>query len=171
MWHRTKYKVLHLENVNEINDFQGVRIDKRLEKVNLINLDFGKYISKYYAHKTNVIINFPGGLIKKVVEAFEKQITKAGVFIIGDMAIDNPEGKILQDSPNGDPVYMKDYATSGKVAKFKVEDYGLAKIILESEGFSVELETVEDFIENAGYEIPLEVKDHFILSIREYRGL
>ncbi|MFV1917661.1 MAG: hypothetical protein ACC618_04250, partial [Patescibacteria group bacterium] len=165
VWYRAKYKISPLENVREITDFQKIKIERKLEKVNLKNFEFGEHISEYYSNKTNVILNFPGGLIEKTKEAFEKQITKDGVFIIGDMAVDNRQGRIIKDSPNGDPVYMKDFKTSGKVAKFKVEDYGLAKIILETKGFNVELESVEDFIKNSGYEIPLEVKDHFVMVI------
>lgn len=165
VWYRAKYKISPLENAREIADFQEIKIERKLEKVNLKNFEFGEHISEYYSHKNNVIVNFPGGLIKKVSEAFKTQIAPGGVFIIGDMAVNNRQGRIIKDSPNGDPVYMKDFKTSGKVAKFKVEDYGLAKIILETKGFNVELESVEDFIKNSGYEIPLEVKDHFVMVI------
>ncbi|MCH7641166.1 hypothetical protein IID22_03145 [Patescibacteria group bacterium] len=166
-WYVTKYKVeVDEKNTKKLSDFKKIRIKKRLSKIKIEDEKYGDVISKYYSHKSKVSINFPGGLIDKIKEAFEKQITKTGIFIIGDMAVDNRQGRISEDSPNGDPLFMKDYATSGKVAKFKVEDYGLAKIILESEGFNVELESVEDFIKNSGYEIPLEVKDHFLMVIK-----
>ena len=76
--------------------------------------------------------------------------------------------------------FMADYLTSGKVAKFKVEDYGLAAFILKQNGFDVELVTVEDFISvacnsiiynavinNSGYEIPLKVRDHWIMIVKK----
>lgn len=183
-WYRAKYKITVDNNYSrkkllsealkigyspkalQTKDFQYICIEKGLDEVNIDVLQYGKVISKYYAHKSKVSLNFPGGLIKKLSEAFENQISSGGVFIIGDMAVNNPAGFIPKDSPNDKNIYMKDYATSGKAAKFKVEDYGIAQIILESVGFKVEVETVEDFIAKSGYEIPLRVKDHLIMIVK-----
>jgi hypothetical protein len=156
-----------LSNKNlQREDFQHISIKKKLIKVDIDLVQYGKVISDYYVRKSKVDVNFPGGLIKKVVEAFETQITPGGAFIIGDMAVNGREGFVTNGLPNGKSLFMDDYMTSGEVAKFKVEDYGLAKVILESYGFDVELVTVEDFIKNSGYEVPLSVKDHWMMTIR-----
>ncbi len=149
----------------KIEDFQHISIKKKLAMVDINKVQYGKTIADYYSHKSEIAINFPGGLIKKVVEAFETQIATGGAFIIGDMAVNSREGFVKNGLPNGKSLFMDGYMTSGKVAKFKVEDYGLAKIILESKKYDVELVTVEDFINNSGYEIPLAVKDHWIMTV------
>lgn len=184
-WHKTTYKLdvsksypkrnlllKALENPSsiksmQIDQFQYIYIKKKKAIVDINNLPYGGIISKYYAKKSKVSLNFPGGLIKKVIEAFEKQISPDGAFIIGDMAVNSKKGFTPKDSPNDKVIYMTDYLTSGKVAKFKVEDYGLAAIILKLKGFDVGLETVEDFIKNSGYEIPIKVRDHWIMTIRK----
>ncbi len=165
-WFYTIYKLSSLKNIKDINGLAHVKIEKKLIGLDMAKHVFGNLISEYYSHKKNIKINFPGGLISKVEEAFGKQIATNGIFIIGDMAVNNTDGLIPATTAGEDPIYMEDYATSGKVAKFKVEDYGLAKKILETLRYKVELETVEQFIKNSGYKIPLEVKDHWIMIVR-----
>jgi len=150
-----------------IADFKDIIISKKLTEVSIDKEKFGKEIKKYYQHKKSVKINFPGGLIKKITESFDFQIADKGLFISGDMAVGTKAGKTGVDSPNGKRFAMRDFETSGKVAKFKIEDYGLAKIILEKRGFRVTLATVEDFVKRAGYEIPLSVKDHLIMKVQK----
>ena len=151
-------KALKNDSSNEsmqIEQFQHIFIKKRQDKVDINKVPYGGLISNYYKNKHKVSLNFPGGLINVIQEIFEKQISKGGVFIVGDMAV------------NTKKELMDDYGTSGKVAKFKVEDYGLAAIILRQKGIDVELVTVEDFIKNSGYEVPLKVRDHWIMSVRK----
>ena len=149
----------------KLKDFKYISIKKRLFKVNINDIKYGKTISEYYSLKSHVKINFPGGMINKIIEAFEKQIAKGGIFIIGDMAVNSKQGIIPPESRQDKAFYMDNYHTSGKVAKFKIEDYGLAKKILGSEGFKVNLDTVESYIHKVEYEIPLQVKDHLIMSV------
>lgn len=165
-WYQAAYRIKGtFINKSSVDEYIRIKIEKKLNKVNLKEIKNGKIISDYYQHKENIKINYPGGLIDKVEEAFDRQISRGGIFIIGDMAVNSKSGFIPKESPKDKAFYMEDYHTSGKVAKFKVEDYGLAKKILEKERFSVRLETVEDFVKNSGYEIPLKVKDHWIMVI------
>ena len=166
-WYQAKYKLTGIFTKKmSIPDFEKIKIEKRLEEVDVGKFEYGEIIAKYYANKKNIRLNFPGGLIGKIVEAFKKQISPGGVFINGDMAVNDKKGFIPRDTPSGKDYYMEDYFTSGKAAKFKLEDYGLAREVLESEGFKVELETVEDFVKNSGYQIPLVVKDHWIMIVK-----
>lgn len=141
----------------KIEQFQYIFIKKRQDSVNINKVPYGEIISKYYKNESKVSLNFPGGIINYVQEAFERQISYGGIFIVGDMAV------------NTKKELMADYLTSGKVAKFKVEDYGLAAFILSQKGFDVELVTVEDFIKNSGYEVPLKVRDHWIMTVKKPR--
>lgn len=184
IWHKTTYKLDIDKNYpkrkllskalkktssiksTQIDQFQHIKIERKVDTIDINKVPYGGKISKYYKNKSKIRLNFPGGLINKIIEAFERQLTPSGLFIIGDMAINSKKGFIPKDSPNDKFIYMTDYMTSGKVAKFKVEDYGLAALILKQKGFDVELETVEDFIKNSGYEIPLKVRDHWIMTIK-----
>jgi hypothetical protein len=169
-WYKADYRVIindsFLKKIQlNIKDFNNIKIHKKLVKVDITSEKYGNIIKNYYKHIRELQINFPGGLIKKVIEAFENQLQNKGVFVIGDMAVASKSGHTETTTNNEKPFYMEDYETSGKVAKFKIEDYGLAKLILEKKGFKVELDTVEDFIRNSGYEIPLHIRDHLIIVI------
>ena len=167
-WYQAKYKLTgSFTKKMSISDFQKIEIEKRLEEVDIGKFEYGEIIAKYYSNKKTISLNFPGGLINKVVEAFDKQIAPGGAFINGDMAVNDKKGFIQKDTPSGKDFYMEDYFTSGKAAKFKLEDYGLAREVLETKGFKVELETVEDFVKDSGYQIPLAVKDHWIMVVKK----
>jgi len=147
-----------------LTDFENISIRKKLFPTDLSQVKYKKQIEEYYP-AGDIKINFPGGLLAKVDEAFEKMIAPGGVFITGDMAVNSKKGVIPKNNYMGE-VEMKDYMTSGKVAKFKVEDYGLAKKILEKKGYRVELVTVEEFIAKSGQEIPLRVVDHLVMVVK-----
>ncbi|MBU0570264.1 hypothetical protein KKB40_05845, partial [Patescibacteria group bacterium] len=76
----------------ELKDFLHISIKKKLMTVDIKKVSYGKIIAKYCSHKSKIAINFPGGLIKKAIDAFETQIAEGGAFIIGDMAVNSREG-------------------------------------------------------------------------------
>lgn len=149
----------------EISELSSLKVKKVLQKINILDEPFGDMISKYYAKKENIKINFPGGMIQKTKEAFDKQIEGKGLFIIGDLAVSDRSGYTKRLSlENG--LAMEDYLEVGKVAKCKVEDYGLAKKILEIEGFRVEIINLMDFIsQNTKEEPPINIVDHVFLIV------
>lgn len=149
----------------EEKDFEKIEIIKKLEKINLNNLKYGKIIEERYNHLDSVKVNFPGGLITKVQEAFKVLLKDSGIFISGDIAVDDKTGIIKSDNANYPDIIMDDYITVGKVAKAKIEDYGIAKVILEMEGFKVDLKNVMDFVEEMGEITPINVTDHQVMVV------
>lgn len=114
-------------------DLEGITLEKAHTPISLDNHPFARYI----AESDNPTINFPGGLIKRVVNAFETQLNDTGTFINGDVAyFGNPKSHI-----SGRPM------TSGVAARYKIEDYTIAKKILEREyGLNVALYSLGNFI-------------------------
>lgn len=114
-----------VEECNAIADLSkvpsGREIEKRFDKID---------------HKRNHEINFPGGLIKRVVNAFDNQLKREGVFVIADVAVGD-------DLP-----YQEDVLTSGYVARYRSKDFVLAKQILEEKyDFKVDLYHESDFLD------------------------
>ncbi|HJQ09003.1 MAG TPA: hypothetical protein VJ836_05985 [Candidatus Saccharimonadales bacterium] len=111
-------------------DYDGIYVEEAYEKINLNEHPFGAYIKRRAARGA---INFPGGLIKRTVEAFELQLHKSGVFISADTG----------DFGVLDTIFMEAAGITGIGARYKGEDYVLAKEILEREyGFEVHFYTL-----------------------------
>jgi len=51
--------------------------------------------------------------------------------------------------------------------KIKIENYDLAKFVLENLGYKVELKTLEGFIKDSGVVTPVPITDHYVLSVRK----
>jgi len=134
--------------------FKNLKIKTKREKIDLSTLKYGKYIEKYFENNEKVNVNYPGGLITKVLNSFQNQLKKDGLFITADIATSDPiKGEVGYKSVNG-------------TIKIKVENYDLAKYILEKLGFSVRLYNLHDFIKKTGIETPVDIFDHFVLLVR-----
>lgn len=94
-------------------------------------------------------INYPGGLIAKVKEAFETCLLPTGTFI----SIDRTSTK-----------FVPEYELSGP-ARFKTENYEMAKSGLEKHGFVVNLLSLNNFLGAAHQSVPLDLSDHSVLIV------
>lgn len=94
-------------------------------------------------------VHYPGGLIAKVQEAFSSCLDRTGVFI----SIDRTSTK-----------FVPEYELSGP-ARFKTENYDLAKQSLTSHGFHVDVLNLNHFLELAGTRLPLDLSDHSVLIV------
>lgn len=101
-------------------DYDGIVVERAMERVDVSEHPFYKYITG----SEQKIVNLPGGLIKRIVNAFDSQLKEDGIFITGDVA-DFGETMISKMDA--------DQCISGIAARYKVEDYALAKQILEAE--------------------------------------
>ena len=79
----------------------------------------------------------PGGLVRVVEEAFEKQLTPDGVFLIGD--IGSYAGRTVWNAS------AFPFSTTGIAAKFHALDFTLAEAVLRSRGFQVRVRSVTEF--------------------------
>lgn len=135
--------------------FKRINIKTEKVKINLSSLKHGALVDKYYENKKRVAVNFPGGLIKTVVDSYKTQLSPGGIFITADFAtVDNKKKTKAFESVN-------------ETIKIKVENYALAQYILEKLGFHEEIKSVYEFIKEAGIITPVEIHDHFILSIKK----
>ncbi len=113
----------------------AVEIEESLEEVDMTTRSFGQQILNRYGHLETAAINVPGGLIQRVIEAFDNQIAEGGAFIIGDTAVDDQRGYSANtNSP------AKSYLKLPEGAIYRQDDYGLAKAILEDLGYDVEIQ-------------------------------
>jgi hypothetical protein len=152
-WFKEIYRLAVPDNHPNIKEVKKLSKDNKLnlmrpEDLNLLNLEiayqavdinkepFGDLIADSVKGKNFKSVVFPGGLINTVKEAFEKQLKADGKFIIGDVAYQS------------DIYKMHDvYGKSGVHARFKIEDYSLAKKALQSLGFKVKLDGVKDYVD------------------------
>ena len=117
-------------------DYDGIAIELAQQPIDLSTHPYGQYITEYGQDS----INFPGGVIKRVVEAFEHQLTENGTFIIGDVGyFGNGNRDFMPSRP----------ALSGIAARFREDDFVLAKTILEQRfGLKVSLQGLEEFVDS-----------------------
>lgn len=121
------------------HDYDGIYVEEAHEPVDIETHPFGKYILE---HDTRSI-NFPGGLIKRVINAFEAQLTEGGIFVNGDV---NGHGCITTPQ------------VSGVAGWYKMEDYTIAKRILEDVyGLEVELLGLDEL---AAQYLPADWQEH-----------
>ena len=115
----------------EPTDYDALFIETALEPLDLSQHPYGKYIERLKGKVASH--QFPGGLIKKVVEAFDNQLGEDGVFVSAD-TMDAGIGE-WRGSDAGIPCHI-----SGAAGRYKIENYWLAKQILEEvHGLHVEL--------------------------------
>ncbi len=123
-----------------------VEIQERLLPVDMQEVPFGPQIVQMYGRLETVEVNVPGGLVQRVQEAFHTSLSAGGIFIIGDVAINHGECYTQAENGSWSQTFISGHNTSGEVAKYRVADFGLAKHILEAEGFRV---TIYDATEYA----------------------
>jgi hypothetical protein len=112
-------------------DYDAIFTEIALEPVDLAAHPYGQYIARLRGK--NVSQSFPGGLIKRVAEAFDNQLTPEGAFVAVDVA-DFGWAEIKFDVP------LPSWCVSGAAGRYKIENYWLAKQILEEvHGLSVDL--------------------------------
>lgn len=143
--------------------YRRVAIERAVEEIDIQKVPYGKTIERRYGKQEQVAINVPGGLIQHVIESFNTRLKSDGVFLIGDVAVNNNCGFIKDQAP------AADFSTAGDAAKYKSEDYGLAKQILEENGFQVELITVPDFVYRYAQKGQLhnDLPNHWIMIIKK----
>jgi hypothetical protein len=118
-------------------DYDGIYMERAMEPIDLKSHKYGKYIED---HPGSTVI-VPGGLINRVVNAFDTQLKEDGVFISADVG---DFGLIEGTSPQKRFVPESDMV-SGIAARYRCDDYVLAKKILEGEyGLDVTLMSLED---------------------------
>lgn len=94
-------------------------------------------------------MHYPGGLISKVKQTFTTALDQEGIFI----SIDRTSNR-----------FVPEYEMSGP-ARFKTENYELAKQALSGHGFKVDLLTLNQFLDIAGTHVPLDLSDHSVLIV------
>lgn len=110
------------------SDYDGIVVETAMEPVDISNHPFARYIHE----SGRSSLNFPGGLIKRVINAFDSQLNQGGIFVIGDVGNFG-----FQDAKIG---AGSDVATSGVAARYRMDDFILAKRVLEAEyGLEVSL--------------------------------
>jgi hypothetical protein len=118
----------------EETDYDGVIVESTMRPFDINQHPYGRHIEALGRTATNI----PGGLIKRVVNAFEAQLADNGVFVSGDV------GNF--GSMENEPSIMDDHI-SGVAARYRGDDYVLAKKILEEEfGLSVKLMSLDDLV-------------------------
>ena len=134
--------------------FKDLRIKTKTTKINLSSVEHGAHIDDYYKNYKHVSVNYPGGLIKTVVNSYNNQLKKEGIFITADIATADNSKK------------TKGFKSVNETVKIKIENYALAKYILEKLGYGVELKNLHEFIKEAGIATPVKIHDHFVLAIK-----
>ncbi len=125
-----------------ISAFKSLQVEEIQTRVDINQEPFGETITARFADTQSIKVNVPGGLVAKVDEAFENQIRPGGAFLIADVATTATKN-----------MYKKRISSYREIssgsAKFKVEDYGLARELLEARGYTVRLQPIGEFIHDA----------------------
>jgi hypothetical protein len=164
-WYNNQYK-LDLSKVEEslkdikkgrkLNQqfFKDLGIKTKRTKIDLSSIEHGAYIDEYCKDDKHVSVNYPGGLVKTVINSFNNQLEKKGIFITADIATANNSKR------------AKGFKSVNETIKIKIENYALAKYILEKLGYNVELKNLHGFIKEAGVVTPVRIHDHFVLVVK-----
>jgi len=142
-----------------LDDFHHVGIEIKVDQIDISKVEYGDVIEKTYSDYEFMMMNFSGGLIERVEQAFERQLTEGGMFMIGDVVNYLPENGDKMD-PN-----MNYFNTTGRVGKYKVEDYNLAEIILKQKGFKVEVHDIRKFTESYGKTFEEDSSDTYVMIV------
>ncbi|HSW65733.1 MAG TPA: hypothetical protein VLI54_01175 [Bacillota bacterium] len=119
------------------SDYMGVFIEEARQKVHLEDHPHGELIRKTELSAVNV----PGGMVKRVAQAFDSQLSDDGIFIIG-------EAMMLGAIGLPKPFYTYICELTGVAARYKIEDYMVGRDILEQHyGLRVDLVTFDELAE------------------------
>lgn len=106
-------------------DYEGIYVEEVMEEIDRSQVPYADILEESREHVT---INYPGGLIKRAVQAFDRQLNDDGIFMSIDIA------DIQQPTLTPSPADV-----SGVAERFKIENYHVAAKILEREhGLHVE---------------------------------
>jgi hypothetical protein len=154
---KVKRKIIQIKKGKKLNQlfFKNLKIKTLRTKIDLPSIKYGSYIYKYYKDQKCLSVNFPGGLINTVLNCFNNNLNKEGIFITADIATAGINKK------------AKGFKSVNGTIKIKVENWKLAKYILEKLGFYVELKNLYEFIEKAKIITPVKIYDHFVLSVKK----
>jgi hypothetical protein len=153
---KTEKRIKNIKKGKKLNQqfFKDLRIKTKTTKINLSSVEHGAYVDEYYKNYKRVSVNYPGGLIKTVVNSYNNQLKKEGIFITADIATADNSKK------------TKGFKSVNETIKIKIENYALAKYILEKLGYSVELKNLHEFIKEARIITPVKIHDHFVLAVK-----
>ena len=153
---KTKEGIKDLKKGKKLNRqfFMSLRIKTRRTKINISFLKHGTHINEYYKNYKQVSVNYPGGLITTVVNSYHNQLKRQGLFITADIATVG-KSKITEG-----------FKSVNETIKIKIENYALAKYILEKLGYTVMLKNLHQFTKEAGIVTPVKIHDHFILAVK-----
>lgn len=116
------------------SDFNNIFVERVLQEIDPVQHPYGFFL---LGHDKDAF-NFPGGLIKRVVNAFESQLKRGGVFVSCDSG----------DFGQPNPPSCRDVGITGVGARYHMDDYVLAKEILEAAyGLEVTLLTLPELAE------------------------
>ncbi|MFA6005559.1 MAG: hypothetical protein WC775_03705 [Patescibacteria group bacterium] len=123
-------------------DYAWINVEELIVPVDINKIPYGSIIDKRgraaaerMHPEDEAAVNVPGGLIAKVVEAFDKQLTRDGVCVIGDVVSGEPgfQSSAVNETNHG--------------ALYKVEDYYLAaKILREVYAFDASVNSVHEMV-------------------------
>jgi hypothetical protein len=142
-----------------LDDFNHVGVEILATEIDIKKAKYGEVIEKTYEDYEFMMINFPGGLLDRVEQAFARQLNKNGMFLIGDV-VNYPLNPGEKLDPN-----MNYFNTTGRVGKYKVEDYYLAEIILKQKGFKAEIHDVRKFTEKYGKTFEEDSADTYVMIV------
>jgi len=153
---KTEESIKDIRQVKKLDRqfFKNLKIKTKKAKINIFSLKHGAHIDKYYKNYKSVSVNYPGGLIATVINSYNNQLKKKGIFITADIATEDVGRK------------TKGFKSVNETIKIKIENYALAKYILEKLDFYIELKNLYEFIKEAGIVTPVKIHDHFVLVVR-----
>jgi len=115
-------------------DYDGTIVETAMEPVDLTTHPYGRYITS-----NGGMINFPGGLIARIVNAFETQLKHDGICISADTGNFRYADCYLTDTDRG---------VTGIGARYRADDYKVAKQVFEEVfGFEVTLMGLDELAE------------------------
>ncbi len=120
----------------QLSDFGSVFVESGIEEVDMSMEANGSIIADELEDSSRIELSYPGGMIHHIQAAFQRQLKQDGIFIIGDTAAIS----------NGERFSTKQSYVSGVAARYKREDYLLAKRILDEFGFTADIYPLNDFV-------------------------
>jgi hypothetical protein len=115
------------------SDYEGIFVEHAYEEIDLAAHPYAALLQDHADAGKIDTIDLPGGLIKTVLQAFDRQLRAGGVFMIGDTV----------STDWADDLYGS--RVSGTGARFKTEDYVLAaRILQQAHGLQAELVELDD---------------------------
>jgi len=160
-----KEHLLHLLRKEEadvsvnLSLFKNVVIECIAKPISLINVLYGAEIEELYGEYKEVRVIVPGTLVERVEQAFAGQLKKGGIFMIGEVAtypLDREKEIVMT---------IADYNTTGKVGKYKVEDFWLAERILQHKGYKVEVLQLGEAAKRYKKEISDDTEDTWLMVV------